>query len=314
MAAAPLLLVVGPTASGKSSIAEGLAARIGAEIVSADALQVYRGLDIGTAKPGPTVRASIPHHGVDLFEPTDRCTAGRYARWARPVIRDVIGRGRPCLLVGGSGFYVRATLEGLDRMPTTDPEWRSALELVAERRGTVALHAALERLDPEWAGRIDEHDRQRLVRALEVVLRTGRRLADQPSSGGLEIRPSAEWLVQRPRTSLYERIDARVDRMMEAGWLDEVRALREAGVPLDAHGLQAIGYRELVAVLEGDLDAARARERIRRATRRYAKRQISWFRRRRTLEAIEPEGREPEDLLDELERRLAAAGGSGPAG
>lgn len=287
MGSAPLVLLVGPTASGKSTLAERLADRFDGEIVSADALQVYRGLDIGTAKPDVETRARIPHHCVDVLDPRERCTAGRFGRMAREAIRDVLSRGRPCFLVGGSGFYVRATLEGLDPLPRTDPAWRRTLEAVADRRGRRWMHGMLARLDPARATAVGERDLQRILRALEVVLRTGLPLDRQPSAAGFEVEPAIEWALRWPRPELHARIERRVDRMLGAGWTEEVRVLLAAGVPVGSPALQAIGYRDLAMVVEGHLERNTARDRIVAATRRYAKRQISWFRSRSSLQWLD---------------------------
>lgn len=278
-AADGVVLVVGPTAAGKSALAEHLAARVDGEIVSADALQVYRGLDVGTAKPSAAIRARIPHHCVDVFAPDERCTAGAYARCARAAIADVRRRGRVPIVAGGSGFYVAAALEGLDNLPRTDRRWRRALVRMAEARGADELERWLRRLDPAWASRIGPGDVQRLVRALEVVLRTGRRLAHQPGPEEPPVPVAAAVGLDWPRHELYRRIADRVDRMLASGWLEEVRGLLAAGLDPGAHSLQAIGYRQLAAVARGEMTPQEARREIVRATRRYAKRQMAWFRR-----------------------------------
>lgn len=278
-----MVLVVGPTAAGKSAIAERLARDLGGEIVSADALQVYRDLDVGTAKPSPEMRAEIRHHCIDILEPTQRCTAGSYARCARAAIGDIEARGRVPVLAGGSGFYVSATLQGLDRLPRTDRRWRHALQELARRHGAGEAGRWLRALDPDWAAGIGAGDVQRLVRALEVVLRTGRPLHRQPGPEAPSLTVVAAVGVDWPRQELYTRIEERVDRMLEAGWLDEVRGLLSAGLDPEAHALQAIGYRELARVVAGQLALAEAREEIVRVTRRYAKRQLSWFRRDPTI-------------------------------
>lgn len=309
-----VIVVVGPTASGKSDLAEHLAMALGGEIVSADALQVYQGLDIGTAKPAAETRDRIPHHCIDLFPPDGRCTAGAYGRRARGALADVAGRGGIPILAGGSGFYIRAALEGLDRLPPTDPAWRAALTDLAERRRDEELHRWLRRLDPDRAREVEANDRHRLVRALEVILRTGLRIEEQPGPDHPPIIPLMTVGLRWPRDQLYARIEGRVDRMLEAGWLAEVEGLLARGLSAEDHALQAIGYRELVAVCRGRLSLDEARESIARETRGYAKRQLAWFRKQSRVDWYEVDtGRDESSprrvrdrVLVEAEARLSA--------
>jgi tRNA dimethylallyltransferase len=273
-------VIVGPTAAGKSALAAAVAERLDGEVVSADAFQVYRGLDIGTAKVSREVTTRVPHHCIDIADPDEHFSAGRYAREAAAAIADIQSRGRLAIVAGGSGFYIRALVEGLAPLPRRDARWRAALEAVAERRGLGFIHAMLERLDPGWADAVGPADRQRLLRGLEVTLRCGRPmsalLAERGRSGP---RYEAIWVgLSAPRPLLYERIATRVDDMLAAGWREEVRGLLERGYTARSPGLRAIGYRELVAHLQGELALPAAREQIVRATRRYAKRQLTWFR------------------------------------
>lgn len=278
-----VLVIVGPTAAGKSALAERLAGVLPADLVSADASQVYRGLDVGTAKPTPRDRVRHRYHGIDLRSPTRRCTAGAYARWARHRLRTISAAGRLPILVGGSGFYVQATMGGLDRLPSSRPAFREGLQRWAEAAGLARLHGALAVLDPAWSADLDPNDRQRVIRALEVVLRTGRRRAQLRASRGSTARPlqaDTLWVgLDWNRAELARRIEARVDEMLGTGWIDEVRCLLDAGVEADSHALQAIGYRQLVEHLRGGLPLDQAREQIVDATRRYAKRQMTWCRR-----------------------------------
>lgn len=273
-------VIVGPTACGKSTLAERLVERCDAEIISADALQVYRGLDIGTAKPSGEARARYRYHCIDLYAPDERSTAGTFALAARAAVADVLQRGRLPLLAGGSGFYIDATLGRLDPLPRSEPAWRVALETVSERRGVAVLHGWLGRLDPERAAAIDKQDRQRVLRALELVLRTGRSVA----SLGADIASPEQFDpvfvgLRWPREELYRRIDDRVDRMLASGWLGEVEDLLEHGVDRDLHAMQAIGYRDLCAVAASETTLDEARSKIARDTRRYAKRQMTYCRR-----------------------------------
>ena len=302
----PLLVLVGATAAGKSTVAEQLAESLAGELVSADALQVYRGLDIGTAKPTASTRARYAYHCIDYLEPAQRCSAGAYAATAWRAISAVRARGRQPILVGGSGFYVQAVVEGLDEAPASDPTWRATLRRISERSGIESLHAALHRLDPDWAAKLGSRDAQRILRALEVILRTGRRMSELTESAA-PAPPGARgaaWLgVSWPRALLYERIARRVDEMLASGWVDEVEGLLGAGVPTDAHALQAIGYRQLARVCRGEIDLGAARDEIVRATRRYAKRQLAWYRRWPQIQWLDYQA--GEDPRGEAERARA---------
>lgn len=268
-------VIVGPTGVGKTAVAAELAQLRPVTVVSADARQVYRHLDIGTAKPPPELRAAVPHLGLDLIEPGERYSAGRFAREAAEWLHEVRAAGREPLVVGGTGFYVRALAEGLFREPPLDPEHRESLRVWAARlaAGRVAHWAA--RLDRGFSG----GGRQRAARAIEVALLTGRSLSwwqrEARESGVM--RP---WYIHLtlPREVLQRRIAARVDRMLASGLVAEVRALLERGVRADAPGLDGVGYREVVAMLHGSLPESGLRDAIVVATRRYAKRQETWFR------------------------------------
>ena len=272
--------MVGPTAAGKSELAVAVAGWCNGEVVSADAFQVYRGLDVGTAKVKAAVRARVPHHCIDLVDPDQPFSAADFARAAGAAIDDIVARGRTAVLAGGSGFYLRALIDGLAPLPGRDPAWRTALEALEQRRGLTRVFALVEALDPDWAAAVGPADRQRLLRGLEVTLRAGR-----PMSGLLQQRGwtgphyDPRWVaIDVPRPLLHARIEARVDAMLTGGWLREVQGLLDAGYRPGDPGLRAIGYRELAAHLSGGMTLAEARERIVRATRRYAKRQITWFR------------------------------------
>lgn len=274
--ARPLVpVLVGPTAVGKTAVALELARHIPLSIVSADARQVYRGLDIGTAKPGPDVRARVPHYGIDLVEPGERYSAGRFARDAAVWLAEIERSGRQPLIAGGTGFYIKALGDGLFQEPPLEAAAREAL-----RSWTAGLppdQAA------HWAARLDRGfaggGRQRAARAIEVALLTGRPLSwwqrDARQNGA--IRP---WYIHLtlPREALVRRITERVDRMLAAGLVAEVRHALARGVPPHAPGLDGLGYREVVLMLEGSLAQADLREAIIRTTRRYAKRQETWFR------------------------------------
>ncbi len=276
-----ILVLTGPTGVGKTRVAAAIAERAAIEIVSADSRQLYKYLNIGTAKPTPEERAAVPYHGLDLVTPAERYSAGRFAREARAWIADIAARGRMPLVVGGTGFYLRALFEGLFSEPSLDAprraRLRAALAALAGRvgKGEVARWAA--RLD---AGFGRTGGLQRAARAVEVALLTGRPLSawqreSPPPASGLE-----PWyaVLTLPRAQLAERIAERAAAMVAHGLVDEVRRLLAAGVPKDAPGLDAVGYREVVAMLDGRLPEAGLADAIAASTRQYAKRQETWFR------------------------------------
>lgn len=278
--------IVGPTAVGKTGLALRLAEELeqrgeGVEIINADALQVYRGLDIGTAKPTPEERARVPHHLVDVLEPEERFSAGEFARRARAALEGIHGRGRRALVVGGSGFYHKALFEGLSPLPKPDPEVRAALVRRAAREGSEALHAELAEADPRAAARLAPGDTQRVCRALEVWTSTGRTISDWIDRQPAPAQPLSALHVglTLPRAILYDSIAARVSAMLERGWVEEVEDLLQRGVDPGCPAFQAIGYRQLVRHVQGQMELAEASTEIVRATRRFAKRQWTWFRR-----------------------------------
>jgi len=280
-AALRCVCLTGPTACGKTELALGLAERLPLEIVSMDSAMVYRGLDIGTAKPSEAVRERVPHHLIDIVEPTEAYSAGRFARDAREALREINARGRLALLVGGTLLYLRALRDGLATLPRADAALRAELDAEGRERGWTALHERLRRLDPAAAAKIAPMDRQRIQRALEVHALTGqpltelqRRSADVP---GLEIETIA--LVPEDRAALAQRIEQRFDAMVEAGFVQEVQNLRDRGdLTPQLPALRAVGYRQVWAYLEGAYDWAEARRRALAATRQLAKRQLTWLR------------------------------------
>jgi tRNA dimethylallyltransferase len=278
--AAPLIAVVGPTAAGKSALALRLARELRGEIVSCDSLQVYRGLDIGSAKATPEERAAVAHHLLDVVDPDALFSAAEYARLARAAIADVDGRGRVPIVVGGTGLYLRALLFGLFEGPARDEAFRARLAGVAVRRGTGRLHRLLARVDPESAARIAPADQVRVVRALEVLRATGRPLGAHHRGGAPALEGFRVHVVgiAPPRDLLRAAVVRRTDEMFARGLLGEVRGLLDRGYAPDLRPLQAIGYRQAVEVVLGRRDEAEARRDIVAATMRYAKRQLTWFR------------------------------------
>ncbi|HEX2781466.1 MAG TPA: tRNA (adenosine(37)-N6)-dimethylallyltransferase MiaA [Gemmatimonadaceae bacterium] len=273
MAGAELRVITGPTAAGKSALALALAERHGAAIVSADSRQIYRGFDVGTAKPGEAERALAPHYGIDVIEPTERYSAARWADDAERWIAAARASGREPVIVGGTGFYLRALFAPLFAEPALDPERRHALERALAPLATGELRRWCERLDPARAAL----GRTQLLRAIEVALLTGRRLSDLHAQPTRAPRFRARYLVVDPGAHLAGRIERRVDEMLASGWLDEVRSLVKR-VPGDAPAWNAAGYAVVRELVEGAIALPAARERVVIETRQYAKRQRTWMR------------------------------------
>jgi tRNA dimethylallyltransferase len=292
----PFLAIVGATATGKSALALALAEELGGEIVNADALQVYRGFDIGTAKPTPEERRRVPHHLIDILDPHERYSAGEFARRARAAIGEIEGRGRLPIVVGGSGLYLRALIEGISPVPPGDPATRRALRARLAGEGLPALYAELARRDPETAARLAPGDTQRILRALEVALVSGVPLTTWISRQpfGMERLSATRVGLTLPRAVLYDAIAGRVLRMVERGWVDEVAELLRSGIEPSLPAFQAIGYRQLARHVLGEWPLERAIDAILQATRRFAKRQETWFRKEPDVtwfEARDPDGR-----------------------
>lgn len=272
------VLLMGPTCTGKTELALRLAREYPIEIVSVDSAQVYRGMDIGTSKPSAAIQASVPHHLIDICDPCEAYSAGRFRRDALRLIGEIRERGRVPLLVGGTMLYFRALTQGIAPLPEANPAVRARIDRRAAELGWPALHAELAARDPEAAARIRPADGQRIQRALEVLELTGRPLSElQKLAEPATLRCAAFALQPFERAELYRRIDARFLEMMDAGFLDEVRALRSRGdLHADLPGMRAVGYRQLWAHLEGETSLAAAVEAGQRATRNLAKRQLTW--------------------------------------
>ena len=279
-APADAVLIAGPTGAGKTDLALELAGRFPVEIVSVDSAQVYRGMDIGTAKPSATIRARVPHHLIDVCDPAEAYSAGRFRRDALDLIGAIRARGRLPLLVGGTMLYFRALIHGIAPLPEADPVVRADIDRRAEALGWPALHAELAARDPEAAVRIRPADGQRIQRALEVLELTGERLSRlQKLASPAPLAFAAFALVPDDRVALYTRIDARFRRMMEEGFLDEVRSLRARGdLDPDLPSLRSVGYRQLWTHLAGACSLEQALAEGQRATRNLAKRQLTWIR------------------------------------
>ncbi len=273
----PLVVILGPTAVGKTELSLQLAERLGGEIISADSRLFYRGMDIGTAKPTPEERRRVPHHMIDIADPDRTWSLAQFQQETLKIIPQILQRGNLPMLVGGSGQYIRAILEGW-QIPKSrpDPQLRQALDAWADEIGGDGLHARLAVLDPGAAAKIDPRNVRRTVRALEVIFHTGRRFSDQRRRGPSPYR-NLQIGLMRPRAALYERIDKRIDAMLTAGLVDEVRGLLARGYPPDLPTLSAIGYREIIAHLNGEISLEEAVVQIRRATRTFVRRQANWF-------------------------------------
>lgn len=286
-----VVCLVGPTASGKTALALELAAACDAEIVSADSRQVYRRMDVGTAKPTPAERARVPHHVIDVVDPDTSFDVARFRDAATAAIADITARGRRVLVVGGTGLYVRALVHGLCPAPPRQPTLRARLEAEVAAEGAAALHHRLRAVDPIAAARIHPNDRVRVVRALEVAGASGRPLSAWQAAHAFGERPYEVVMIGLavPTADLDARIDARLEAMLAAGFLDEVRVLCASGLADDAPAWNAVGYRELREVVRGRAtldDAVRA---TRRATRQFAKRQRTWFRRDAAVRWVTPD-------------------------
>ncbi len=286
----PLLVVFGPTAAGKTKIAEEVALLRSGEIVSADAFAVYRGLDIGTAKPSWERRAEVPYHLVDVADPEESFSAGRWAVEARRAIEDISHRGKLPIVCGGSGFYISALLDGLPPGVACDPELRARLVAWGQKRGAAAAHRFLERNDPTSAARIPVANLRYVLRALEIVITTGARVSDRklgadPWSSRFRVIKVA---IEPARRDLYARIELRVRRMMDAGWDDEIRRLVAAGHSLESNAFGAIGYRELGHWISARAEREDTEREIVAATKRLARRQKTWFARERDALRVDP--------------------------
>ncbi|WP_018133358.1 tRNA (adenosine(37)-N6)-dimethylallyltransferase MiaA [Effusibacillus pohliae] len=276
-----LVMIVGPTAVGKTKLGVELAAAFQGEVISADSMQIYRGMDIGTAKITPEEMKGVPHWGIDIVDPDTPFSVANYRKLAEQWLEDIWRRGRLPFLVGGTGLYIRALTEEYHFVEFAgDPEFRKELEEAARVNGQEFLHERLRKVDPVTAGRLHPNDLRRIIRALEIYEYTGKRMSNVPPSKGATRFPTLKiGLTMQDRQLLYERINRRVDQMLAKGLVDEVQWLLANGIHSKLNSMQAIGYKEIIDYLEGRIPLAEAVEQIKRGSRRYAKRQLSWFRR-----------------------------------
>ncbi len=285
-----VVCIVGPTASGKTALSVSLAEKISGEIVSCDSMQIYRGMDIGTAKPTAREMHNIPHHMLSVVEPSETYSAARYVKEAGKAVDDIISRGKLPIIVGGTGLYVDSLIKGTEFAAFhEDTEYRRELFALYEKKGAGYIHSLLEKVDPERAAQIHENNVKRVIRALEVYKASGQTITEHDEeSKKSPPRYDAVYigLMYEDREKLYERINRRVDEMMASGLYDEVKRIISQGISPEATAMQAIGYKELVAFLEGKCTEAAAVESIKQASRRYAKRQMTWFRRNEKINWI----------------------------
>jgi len=296
-------VLAGPTASGKSAVGLELATRLGAEILSLDSMAVYCDMDVGTAKPSAADREIVPHHLIDLIAPNESFSVSDYLKIAERVVRDVLSHGRVPLFVGGTGLYLRSLLRGVFEGPGASSSVRERLERDAKTLGSAALHDRLRRVDPARAAKVHPNDLRRVVRALEVIEVGGRPMSELQLHPPLpeDERPRHVYWLSPPREWLYRRIDARVDRMIAAGLVEETRRTIEQYGTLGPTALQAIGYREVVEHLEGQRSLDETVELIKRHTRQFAKRQHTWFRNLEECHAVEITGEEtPAEVAERI--------------
>ena len=296
-----IICIAGPTASGKTALAVELAKELNGEVVSCDSMQVYRRMDIGTAKPTPGEMQGIPHHMIDVAEPDEDFSVSRYCAQAAPIVDDIVSRGKTAIIAGGTGLYMDSLIQGNDFAPFPATGVRERLEQEAEARGIQVLFDRLAAVDPEAAGRLHLSDRKRIIRALEVYLETGETItAHNRKTQLIPPRYTPIWLGLdfENRADLYGRIDRRVGLMLEQGLIAEIQGLLAAGIPPKCTAMQAIGYKEFVAALKGECTIGEAADQVRQASRRYAKRQLTWFRRNQKIHwLIRQEGQSGVEIL-----------------
>ena len=299
----PILVIVGPTAVGKTDLSIAIAQRLDGEIISADSMQIYKGLDIGTAKPTLGERQGIPHHMLDIVDPSQEFSVAEYQAMVEEILADLDVRDKVPILTGGTGLYIRAVLEGfLLGAEGKNEALRAHLHYIAETQGNTALHMRLQAVDAKTAARLHPNDRRRVIRALEVYETSGIPLSEhlslQKERGPRHA--SVKFGLVRDRKRLYQRIDLRVDTMLAQGLLEEVKQLIQQGLDHDSTAMQALGYKELVGYLRGQYDLEEATRLLKRDTRRYAKRQMTWFRRDETIMWLDLDMLAQDEAVDKI--------------
>ena len=301
----PIICRRGPTASGKTALAVELAKELNGEVVSCDSMYVYRRMNIGTAKPTPEEMDGIVHHMIDVAEPDEDFSVSRYCAMAAPIVDDIVARGKTAIITGGTGLYMDSLIRGNDFAPFPSTGVRERLEAETDEIGFDAMMEKLRAIDPEAAERIK--DRKRMIRALEVYYETGETItAHNLRTQAIPPKYSPLWLGLdfADREALYRRIDSRVDIMLQRGLLEEIRTLLSEGVPADATAMQAIGYKEFVSALNGRITVEEAADEVKRASRRYAKRQLTWFRRNKSVRWLIRTGTESQAEILSMARQL----------
>ena len=284
-----IICIAGPTASGKTALAVALAKELNGEVVSCDSMQVYKRMDIGTAKPTLAEMEGIPHHMIDVAEPWEDFSVGRYCEMAAPIMDDIISRGKTAIIAGGTGLYMDSLIRGSAFAPFPSTGVRERLEAQADAEGMEAMLSRLRAVDPDSAARLHLSDRKRIIRALEVFLETGETItAHNRKTQAVPPRYTPLWLGLdfSERGELYRRIDLRVGKMLEMGLIEEIQSLLDSGIPEKATAMQAIGYKEFVDALDGRCTIEEAADQVRQSSRRYAKRQLTWFRRNQRMHWI----------------------------
>ena len=293
-----IICLAGPTASGKTALAVELAKDLNGEVVSCDSMQVYRRMDIGTAKPSPEEMQGIPHHMIDVAEPDEDFSVSRYCAMAAPIVDDIVARGKTAIIAGGTGLYMDSLIRGNDFAPFPSTGVREKLEAETDEVGLSAMLARLREIDPDTADRV--FDRKRILRALEVYLETGETITEHNRKTRLippKYTPLWLGLDFADRGELYRRIDKRVDIMLEMGLMEEIRSLLDSGIPEKCTAMQAIGYKEFVNALEGREPLSQAAEEVKKASRHYAKRQLTWFRRNPAVRWLVRSGDDDREIL-----------------
>jgi len=284
-----IICIAGPTASGKTSLAVALARDFNGEVVSCDSMQIYKHMDIGTAKPTPEEMEEIPHHMIDVAEPDEDFSVSRYCEMAAPIVDDILARGKTAIIAGGTGLYMDSLIKGNDFAPFPSTGMREKLEAQADREGMEAMLELLRFIDPDAAAKLHLSDRKRIIRALEVFYETGETItAHNIKTQAIPPRYNPLWLGLdfADRAELYRRIDLRVGMMLEQGLVNEIQDLLASGIPEKCTAMQAIGYKEFVSSLAGQCSIEQAADEVRKASRHYAKRQLTWFRRNRNIHWI----------------------------
>ena len=293
-----ILCIAGPTASGKTALAVELAKELDGEVVSCDSMQVYRRMDIGTAKPSREEMQGIPHHMIDVAEPDEDFSVSRYCAMAAPIVDDIVARGKTAIIAGGTGLYMDSLIRGNDFAPFPSTGVREKLEAEADEVGLPAMLTRLREIDPDTADRV--FDRKRILRALEVYLETGETITEHNRKTRLippKYTPLWLGLDFADRGELYRRIDKRVDIMLKMGLMEEIRSLLDSGIPEKCTAMQAIGYKEFVNALEGREPLSQAAEEVKKASRHYAKRQLTWFRRNPAVRWLVRSGDDDREIL-----------------